>query len=457
MNTKVFIIAWLIYSVLFTQSQPTSSKEERLKIAAEMDNSIKTELLNKWYPQCVDSMYGGFLSTYTYDFKPTGSQDKFIVTQARHVWTTAKASTFYPAVPYYIKCAQHGFKFLKDVMWDKTYGGFYNLVDRKGTDKSNPLAPKEAYGNAFAIYALAAYYKVSRDTGALSLAKKAFLWLEKHSHDPVYKGYYQHLKKDGTPVVRDASIPSNAEIGYKDQNSSIHLLEAFTELYEVWPDALVRERLQEMLFLVRDKITSTKGNLVLFFKPDWTPVSFRDSSEAYILSHKNLDHVSFGHDIETAYLMLEASHALGLKNDTKTMEIGKKMVDHALTNGWDNALGGFYDEGYYFKDKPTISIIFDSKNWWAQAEGMNTLLLMANHFPNDPMHYYDKFKQQWGYIQTYLIDHVNGDWYEEGLDKEPQRKTALKGHIWKATYHSFRALSNCVKTLRMEGKTNSEH
>ena len=29
-------------------------------------------------------------------------------------------------------------------------------------------------------------------------------------------------------------------------------------------------------------------------------------------------------------LMLEASHALGLKNDTLTKIIGKRMVDHAL-------------------------------------------------------------------------------------------------------------------------------
>ena len=124
------------------------------------------------------------------------------------------------------------------------------------------------------------------------------------------------------------------------------------------------------------------------------------------------------------------------------------MLDNALQNGWDKSIGGFYDEGYYFKDRDSITIIFDSKNWWAQAEGINTLLLMADHFPNDPMHYYDKFKQLWGYIQIYMIDHVNGDWYEEGLDKEPQRKTALKGHIWKGIYHNFRALANCVKRLQ---------
>lgn len=429
-------------------AQAVTAQPERLRIAAEMDKSIRTELLNKWYPQSVDSTYGGFISTWTYDFKPTGPQDKFIVTQARHTWTTSKAAEFYPGIAYYLPCAKNGFQFLRDVMWDKTYGGFYNLVTRDGKDKSNPQAPKEAYGNAFAIYALAAYYKASGDTAALNLAKKAFAWLETHSHDPKYKGYFQHLQKDGTPVVRTAGIPSNSDLGYKDQNSSIHLLEAFTELYEVWKDPLVKERLTEMLLLIRDRITTPKGYLQLFFKPNWAPVSFRDSSEASVKMHTYLDHVSFGHDVETAYLMLEASQVLGLQNDTRTLTIAKRMVDHALQNGWDKTPGGFYDEGYYFKNKPGITILKDSKNWWAQAEGMNTLLLMADRFPNDPMHYFDRFKQMWTYIQTYLIDHEHGDWYEEGLDKEPQRRTALKGHVWKGTYHHFRSLSNCIRRLK---------
>lgn len=442
---SVFLL--LIPAGLFAQQQPATAGAERRQIAREMDLSARTELMNKWYPQCVDSQYGGYISTYTYDFKPTGSQDKFIVTQARHVWSTAKAAEFYPDSAYYLDCSRHGFRFLRDVMWDKANGGFYNLVDRQGHVKGDQKAPKDAYGNAFAIYALAAYYKSSKDTGALSLVKKAFFWLEAHSHDPVHKGYFQHLAIDGTPLKRDASIPSTSDLGYKDQNSSIHLLEALTELYGVWPDPLVRQRLEEMLLLIRDKIVTPQGYLQLFFQPDWTPVSFRDSSKAVILRHKFLDHVSFGHDVETAYLMLEASHALGLKNDTKTLATGKRMVDHALRNGWDKKLGGFYDEGYYFKGQDTITIIFDHKNWWAQAEGLNTLLLMADRFPQDPQHYFEKFKQEWNYTQTYLIDHTNGDWYEEGLDKEPQRKTALKGHIWKATYHNFRALSNCVKML----------
>jgi mannobiose 2-epimerase len=423
----------------------SSDKNSRQRIAEKMQK-VESAMLASWYPQSVDTTYGGFLSTFTYDFKPTGDQDKMIVTQARHVWTNAKAAIHHPEVEHYQSNAKHGFEFLKNVMWDKTYGGFYQLVDRQGNVKGD--SAKTAYGNSFGIYALAAYVELSKDTSALNLAIKAFQWLEKNSHDPIKKGYFQHLHRNGSPIQRQTNTLSTADTGYKDQNSSIHLLEAFTELYQVWPNELLRERLNEMLVLIRDTITTKKGYLTLFLKPDWTPVSFVDSSKEAILKHHQLDHVSFGHDVETAYLLLEASEVLQLKNDTTTLRIAKKMVDHALLNGWDGKLGGFYDEGYYFKDSTAIFITHDTKNWWAQVEGLNSLLMMADLFPDDEMKYYGKFEKLWNYCDEYLIDHQYGDFYAGGLDKQPEMKTALKGHIWKACYHQYRSLSNCIHRLR---------
>jgi len=441
MKNILFISSLLTTSFVFSQDK----KWERLQIANEMENSIQHEMVNKWYPRNKDTLYGGFITTFTYDFKPTGDQDKFIVTQARHTWSTSKAALRYPDVPYYKTLAEHGYTFLHDIMWDKTYGGFYTMVNRKG----NVLdSTKNAYGNAFAIYALAAYCKLSNDPRAFSFAEEAFMWMEKHSHDPVNKGYYQHMQRDGTPIQRTANMPATAETGYKDQNSSIHLLEAFTELYAVWQNDLLRERLHEMLLLIRDTMIGNKGYLTLFFQPDWTPVSIRDSSGAYIMMRHGLDYVSFGHNVETSYLLLEASHTLSIQNDTTTLRIAKQMMDHALQYAWDDEHGGFYDAGFYFKGKPGLTIISKEKNWWSQAEAMNSLLMMSDLFPNDPMHYYDKFKQQWKYIQTYMIDHTYGDWYANGLDIDPKIKTTLKGHIWKGNYHQFRSMMNCVDRLK---------
>ncbi|HZY78538.1 MAG TPA: AGE family epimerase/isomerase [Cyclobacteriaceae bacterium] len=437
---------WVLLAAFCACKEPVQNE-----LPDQIEHSLTKEMLDKWYPLAIDKEYGGFLSSFTYDFKPTDDQRKMIVTQSRHTWTNSKAAIRYPDVDHYKTGAAHGFKFLKDVMWDKTYGGFYWLVERDGTPVKGDTI-KTAYGNAFGIYALAAYYQFSKDEEALQLAKDAFQWLEAHSHDPEYKGYYQHLGRTGTPIIRDRKTPSTAETGYKDQNSSIHLLEAFTELYLVWPDPLLKERLREMLFLIRDTIVTPEGYLTLFLERNWTPVTFRDKPDSIIEKHHNLDHVSFGHDVETAYLMIEASHVLGIEGDSTTYRVAKKMVDHSLRNGWqeNGDAGGFVDEAYYFKDRPGITITRDTKNWWAQGEGLNCMLMMSQLYPNDQMNYYDKFQKSWRYIDRYLIDHQYGDWFAGGIDKQPEMKTALKGQIWKACYHQYRAMSNCIDMLRKE-------
>ncbi len=447
------IVVFLIFLSPLVGCSP-NQKKARLKIESGMAIVLKAGVLDRWYPQSFDTAYGGFLTTFTFDFKPVGEQDKMIVTQARHTWTNAKAALLYPGIDYFLKGSRHGFEFLKAAMWDSVNGGFYTLVDRAGNVRKNDSI-KTAYGNAFGIFALAAYYELSKDTFALNLAKDAFHWLEQHSHDPKYKGYFQHLNRNGTPVQRQSGTPSTAETGFKDQNSSIHLLEAFTELYQVWPDDLLRIRLNEMLVLIRDTIVTPKGYLTLFLHPDWTPVAYSDSTDSVIMKHHFLDHVSFGHDVETAYLMMEASQVLGLKNDAATTMVAKRMVDHALRNGWDETAGGFYDEGYYFKDKPGMTIIRDTKNWWAQAEGLNTLLIMADMYPEDPLMYFSKFELLWQYADKNLIDHQNGDWFSGGIDKQPEMKTALKGNIWKACYHQYRSLSNCLQRLKKNKKEDS--
>ena len=124
------------------------------------------------------------------------------------------------------------------------------------------------------------------------------------------------------------------------------------------------------------------------------------------------------------------------------------MVDHALNYGWDDKLGGFYDGGYYFNGDNKLTIVNSDKNWWSQAEGLNTLLLMSDYYPNDSNNYRKHFDTLWEYTQTYLMDPKFGGWYEWGLDGRPDSKTALKGHIWKAAYHDFRALSNCIIRLK---------
>ncbi|WP_304517137.1 AGE family epimerase/isomerase [Cecembia rubra] len=447
---KKFLVLPLILTVLSINgcNAPKKTESEYKQLKTEFETSLKENLLDTWYPKAVDWESGGYFSDFTYDFQlKESSQEKMIVTQARHLWSNSKASLRYPEEEHFKFGAEHGFKFLKEIMWDKENGGFFQLVDRNGNPLLEKSPLKTAYGMSFGIYALAAYFEATGDSAGLDLAIEAFHWLESHSHDPIHKGYFQHLDQKGNRILRSEDTPSTSDLGYKDQNSSIHLLEAFTELYRVWKDPLLKERLEEMLLLVRDVIPNERGYLVLFFEHDWTPVSFMQFDRETVLRHKSLDHVSFGHDVETGFLLLESAHALGWGDDPKTLAQSKKMIDHALNFGWDVETGGFYDEGYYFLGKETPEIIKDSKNWWAQAEGMNALLVMSTYFPDDPMDYFGKFRQHWDFIQKFLIDHDHGDWYPGSIDKQPQMKTADKGHIWKANYHQFRAMAHTIKVL----------
>lgn len=126
------------------------------------------------------------------------------------------------------------------------------------------------------------------------------------------------------------------------------------------------------------------------------------------------------------------------------------MTDQCFNGGWDAVTGGIYDEGYYFKDTPGITVIRNTKNWWTQSEALNTLLIMADMYPNDPINYFEKFKKEWTYIDKYLVDHENGDWYDSGIDKDPTAVNRNKLHIWKAGYHQYRSLENCIKRLRSQ-------
>ena len=439
----------------FTHVRNDSVLDQRLIIADEMQ-AVLTKELDQWYPRCIDSLYGGYFSDFDYQWKLNGSQNKMIVTQARHVWSASNATLFFKNDTMFRKYAHHGVDFLSEKMWDKDYGGFYELVSREGTPiLTNEYGAKTAYGNAFAIYGLATYYRISGDTLALKLAQKAFWWLEKHSYDSKYGGYIQHISRGGSPYNDGLIINSSGgildstvnTIPPKNQNSSIHVLEAFIELYRIWPDSIVRERLNSILHVVRDVCTTPQGYLTLFFQQNWKSVTFKYASAEVRVQNYYYDHVSFGHDVETAYLMIEALNVLGIRNDTITLRIAKKMVDHALINGWDKEHGGLFDGGYYMPGDEKCKIIRRTKEWWAQAEALNSFLLMAELYPIDILRYYEKFLAQWDYCRRYVIDNQYGGWYWGGADIVPSIIKSPKGSIWKGNYHTSRSLINCINRL----------
>lgn len=449
--TGIFVVMFAILPVCSAVAQSGGSgntngiETNKKVIIAQLKKELAIELQRFGAPT-IDHKYGGYFTHMNYKWQLEPPQDKMIVTQARLVWANAHASRYFHQREPYYTYATHGLKFLENVMWDKKYGGFYDMVNREG----KPVGRdghyiKTAYGNAFGIYGLAGYYKAFGDTAALNLAIKTYKWMDEHSYDPKYGGYFQNMTREGVPFKNGMGpVPP------KDQNSMIHIMEAFTELYQVWPNPELRVRLDSLFHDVRDIAIGNHPYLTLFFHRDWTPISYKDSNNYLRTAHFEQDHISFGHNVETAYLLMETSRALGLKDTKKTLDVGKWMDDYALENGWDKKLGGIYDGGYIFQGEKKVTIIMPTKQWWSQIEALNSFLMMSQYFPNDKHDYYMKFCKQWHYVETYLIDHKYGGFYWGGLDKAPQNKKGPKATIWKVDYHTVRGLINCI--LRLEGK-----
>lgn len=428
---------------------PDPLAEEQAALADELEESLFAYILDPWYPRVIDTLNGGYISSFDRKWSVSrGGQIKALVQQARHLWATSFILEHYPGRTEYLEYARHGFWFLKEKMWDHESGGFHAYCSEDGTPIPESIHEKRVYGQAFAVYALSQYYRVSQDEEALRLVKQQFQWMEEGAHDPEFGGYFEFLTREGTPAWQEQTGEEKKEapmVALKDYNSSIHLMEAFTQLYAIWPDPGVRERLEEMFYLVRDTFVHPDGFLQLYFHADWTLADDELESNSGGNSWFT-KHYTYGHDVETAFLLLETAHLLGWGDDAKTHRIAKRLVDHSLESGWDRERGGFFDAGRAEGD--SVVIINDHKSWWGLVEGMNALLLMHTHYPDDPADYYGKFLQAWKHIDTYLIDKTYGGWYNSALDTDPESIDQLKSHIWKTTYHNTRGMIHCIETLR---------
>ncbi|MFA9392224.1 MAG: AGE family epimerase/isomerase [Prolixibacteraceae bacterium] len=396
--------------------------------------------LDHFYPALFDSINGGYYTNLDFDWTRSKNQDKMLVTQARDLWMASMAAQTFPANDLYQKAAKHGYEFITQKMWDNEKGGFHLNYSITNTQKKEQY--KLLYGNAFVLFALAEYSKIDSSLALRQWMTKSFNWMEENAHDNKFGGYFNVMLteelKTNTPENK-ALIKKMGwgDPSWKDQNTSIHLLEAFTTLYRVMPEQDFQTRLKEMLILVRDTMTRDNGSLKLYFTQDWHPIDHSDSSKAYILKNQGTDHVSFGHNIETAYLLIDASKALYGTVDSTTLAVAKKLCDHTIRYGFDQNFYGLYDRGYIFDDQ--MEIIDRKKSWWAQYEAWHTLSLMSNYFPSDTV-YLTAFQNMWNYINTELVDSTYGGQYNYGIDTAPKNRQQQKAHAWKGPYHDGRAL-----------------
>jgi mannobiose 2-epimerase len=406
-----------------------ATRDTYLYFARQVDEALNQNVIDVWFPRTVDDERGGFRSNFSRDWKPSGKESKFSVFQGRMTWISSQIVQRRPAMKeQYLPYVTHGIEYLTGTLWDKQYGGFYWGLSETGETTPFYTDGKQLYGIGFAIYGLASAYQATHDPRALEYAQNGFRWMEEHAHDTKNGGYLEYLTRDGHPYVAHAETGivelapvAGFPVGYKSMNTHIHLLETLTQLYEVWPDDVLRQRVEELLKIVRDKVCVNPGAMNLYFTNAWQPFP---------------DHDSYGHDVETAYLMLEAEDVLGKGHDPRTERMARMLVDHALHYGWDKKLGGFYQEGTTTGEPER-----KSKEWWVEFEGLNALLMMHERYGKETTVYFKAFQLQWDFIRKYQIDsEFHGVYPVVGEDGKPIQ--TAKGNIWKAAYHDGRALLN---------------
>lgn len=420
---------------------PAPSDLSPRALADEMEAHLRHQVLARWYPACVDTGRGGFHQYFGFDWTPLPCDRRFGVFQARQVWTAAVVSmTLSALAEEYRGYVRHGMTFLRTRTWDSEHGGLFWTTDTEGRDIGSPVNQKHAYTQAFGVYAAVAAYEATQDREYLDFAVQVFRWLDTHGHDDRYGGYHEAFARDGSVLMQppDPTRPAShigVLYGGKGMNTQIHVLEALTSLIRVHDTPEVRRRLEEVFLVVRDKIAMEPGVLNQYFTADWRPLP---------------EHDSFGHDIETGYLLLEAAEALGIPDDPGTHRMARLLVDHALDVGWDKEHGGFFDAGGFIR-RPDKR----DKIWWVQAEGLNVLHLMHTLYGHETDRYWKAFCAQWSFICDHQLDARHGGWHhdvaEDGTLIERDPKGLAYG--WKAAYHNTRALLNCIKRLRSPGNT----
>lgn len=378
-------------------------------------------ILTYWRTHVPDKKYGGFYGKVDNDNHAEERAPKGAVLNARILWTFSAAYN-HEARPEYLEQARVAFAYLTRHFIDSAFGGVFWSVDFRG----QPLdTKKQIYALAFAIYGLTEFYRASGEAAALTMAQELFQAIEAHSFDAVHGGYLEALAQDWTPLA-DLRLSDKDANEKKTMNTHLHVLEAYANLYRVWPDPALKKQLQGLLTVFADYIIDPQTqHLILFFDEDWTAKSTA---------------VSFGHDIEAAWLLLEAAEVLGDEEAVKQFRARAVQLARAAAEGLNDAGGLNYE---YEPVRPHWN---RERHWWVQAEAM-VGFLNAFEISGEPF-FYDAFLGVWEFTQAHIIDHARGEWYW-GVQAD---NTALmagedKAGFWKCPYHNARACLEIIRRL----------
>ena len=387
----------------------------KIELSGELSN-----ILQFWSEKTPDKVNGGFYGKIDNDNHVTPEAPKGSVLNARILWTFSAAFNQNPN-PSYLEIATRAYHYIITHIIDKQYGGVYWSVDYKG----NPLdTKKQVYANAFAIYALSEFYKASGIEAAKQEAIDLFYLLVESAYDTVKTGYFEAFTKDWQPID-DLRLSAKDANEKKTMNTHLHVLEGYTNLYRIWPDKALGEHISLLLNNFFDHfIDHQTHHLVLFFDEDW---------------NRRSDLVSYGHDIEATWLLLEAAEVIG---DDVMMERIKKIsigIADATITGLDS------DGGLWYEYEPADDHLIKEKHWWVQAEAMIGFF-NAWQISGDEK-YLDLSIKNWGFVKAKILDPVHGEWFWGIKQDGGVMQSEDKVGIWKCPYHNSRACLEIIKRI----------
>ncbi len=372
-------------------------------------------ILEFWVEKSVDRKNGGFVGQINKKGEPVDEAKKGLILNARILWTFSRAYRFWGDKKY-LQLAKRAYDYFIDYFWDNKNGGVFWAVDFCGNVTSNR---KQIYGQAFGIYALSEYYRATGNKESLNYSIEIFRLIETYSFDKKHGGYIEAFTSDWKTLAdfrlseKDANYP-------KSMNTHLHILESYSNLYRVWKNDALKEQITGLIHIFLNQIIHSKTHhFALFFERDWSVP---------------LNLVSYGHDIEGAWLINEAARLID-NNElfAKTKKRTKKMVDAVLEEGmYPDGSSVIYekneDSGEYNKER----------HWWVQAEAMVGLLDAFKNSGNK--NYFETYQRVWSFIKDSIIDYKYGGWYDVIEEDGTVRNTGLKGGFWVCPYHNSRAL-----------------
>ncbi|MFG6332830.1 MAG: AGE family epimerase/isomerase [Lachnospiraceae bacterium] len=383
----------------------------------EIGRHLKEDLIPFW-EGLKDEEYGGYYGWLGYDLKLDKESGKGCILNSRILWFFSNAYRLLGWENLRAD-AEHAYRFLKEHCLDAEYGGIYWSLTYDGQVQDDM---KHTYNQAFAVYALSSYYEASEDPEALALARSLFRLIEERCRDEY--GYLEAFDRKFRPADNE-KLSENGVMAEKTMNTLLHLLEGYTELYRVAKDPEVGRRLRYLLDLFAEKVYNRElGRQEVFFDRNWRPL---------------IDLYSYGHDIESAWLVDRALEVLG---DSACTERIRPITREITKNIYERAL-----EGDSMPNEAENGVVDTTRVWWVQAEAV---VGFVNGWEKNPQRteYLDAAERIWRYICENVIDKRNGSEWFWAVDKDgkPLEKPVVEP--WKCPYHNGRM---CMEVIRRSG------